>query len=111
MVFYPLFSSFMAFFQAQSNAQRNDDTGVLLFALGFVLLSMVAIIGIVLAALRPESAEFWSIPNPRLNLHQELSSLCEVCFTVFPKKAFFFANYEIHFLVFGGIGRIPQLIA
>lgn len=58
MVFYPLFLSFMAFFQAQSTAQRNDDTGILLFALVFALLSMIAIMGIVLAALRPESAEY-----------------------------------------------------
>jgi hypothetical protein len=58
MVFYPLFSLFIVFFQAQSTAQRNDDTGILLFALGFALLSMIAIMGIVLAALRPESAEF-----------------------------------------------------
>lgn len=47
----------MVLFQAQSTAQRNDDIGILFFALGFALLSVIAILGIVLAALRSESAE------------------------------------------------------
>jgi hypothetical protein len=58
MVFYPLFSLSLAYFQAQSTVQRKDDIGLLLFALGFILLSMIAIMGIVLAALRPENTEF-----------------------------------------------------
>jgi hypothetical protein len=58
MAFFPLFSLLMVFFQSQSNAQTNDDTGILLVALGFVLTSMIAILGIVLAALRSESTEF-----------------------------------------------------
>jgi hypothetical protein len=58
MAFFPMFSLLLVFFQSQSTAQTNDDTGILLVALGFVLTSMIAILGIVLAALRSESTEF-----------------------------------------------------
>jgi len=47
----------IALFQTQSTVVQNDDTGLLLAALGFALSSVLVIMGIVLAALRPESAE------------------------------------------------------
>ncbi len=52
-----MYSLFFVFFQTQSTVAQHDDTGLLLAALGFALASVLVIVGIVLAALRPESAE------------------------------------------------------
>jgi hypothetical protein len=52
-----MFSLLFLLFQTQSTVAHSDDTGLLLAALGFALASILVIMGIVLAALRPESAD------------------------------------------------------
>jgi len=54
---YPLFSFLLALYQAPSTTTQNDDTATLFLALAVAVFSVIVIMGIVLAALRPESAE------------------------------------------------------
>jgi hypothetical protein len=44
-------------FQTQTTVSQYDDIGILLVALGFVFISTIVIMGIVLAALRQESID------------------------------------------------------
>ena len=56
-MFYPLYSLLLAIYQAQSTTSQYEDTATLLLALAVAVVSVVVIMGIVLAALRPESVE------------------------------------------------------
>ena len=54
---YSLYSLFLILFQTQTTVSQYDDMGILLIALGFVFISTIVIMGIVLAALRQENVD------------------------------------------------------
>lgn len=54
---YSLYSLFLILFQTQTTVPQYDDMGILLVSLGFVFISTIVIMGIVLAALRQENVD------------------------------------------------------